>query len=232
MNFRNMPTSPQLKIANSFFSCVVFLFASIGFSVSLLVSHGVVDDEISFYFHISRFENREFVVGKESPVAICLVASIVYFILSCMSFRRNLSDKTSLAGDVVDAFFFPLLLSALVMLTDFLHIIFMFVLYGIYSIGIYDITLCPDTGDTVWVHLMTLYAYAGFWTGYLTGLILNLQFSKPGSGVVEVFVFIFVFGYNSYKVLRGEKMNEMEPFIKTCLRLGLLSSVFIQELRG
>lgn len=228
MIMKTFPTKLQCNLAASFLSSILFSFLTIGFSTALLASRKLVKSEISFYFHTSRFHNKEVIIGGEIPSLICLFASIFYAGLGFISFKNEWNELSSRLGETIDAIFFPLLLCALVMLTDFLHIIFMVSLYIIFSLTLTDLSINIRDAKThiLWVLIIS---FCSFWTGFTTGLIFNWTYSKPGSGVAEFISFLIIGGYDAYRTIRLGKHFDYDSFCKTLVRFVLLMCVFIEE---
>ena len=209
-------------------SSISFFLLALGFFVTILVNHKLATDDISFYFHNDKHVYEEFVFStEENPAIICLIASVIYCILGCVSLRESWTEKTLVFGEAADAFLFPILLCALVLLTDFLHIFFMTFIYVIFSVGMHEIDSKPNEGNIGILRVVSI-SFAVFWIGYFVGMYFNCNKTQPVYVIAQIAV-LGIWIYDLYRVEQYGSHVDYHFFIKTGLRVILLLVVFLQQ---
>lgn len=228
--FHTPPNKLRCEFVNSVFATIAFSLSSIIFIAVILANHGVASDQISFYFHTSRNTNKEFIIGDEMPGVICLVASITYLCLAILSFKLYWGETSSRLSEIADAIFIPLFLCAIIMLTDFLHIVFMVCNYVVFCLCLNDLIINKRDAITfiLWASIISL---ASFIVGYLTALFLNWNESKPGTGEAELFPFMFLITYDLYRLRYLQNLPRAHELLKSIIRLVLIASIFPEEIQ-
>lgn len=225
----NRPPKPKCDKITFIISSVVFLLLTLIFFIIILVNHGMATDEISFYFHTTKTHIEEVVIGGEKPVWICVFACLTYCVTSLTALKESLTEKSILVTRIADSIYFPLLLAALVLLTDLLHIIFMVCFYICFSIAVADYSYRKE-GNKFPIFWITVISGLTFWTGYFVGMGFNWANERPGAGVAQ-FSVLGIMIYDAYRVYNEGPVEYFDLSLMSTLRFILLMCVFIQEAR-
>lgn len=220
--------SERYPLIVSILSLCFFLAASIAFLVVILVNNKLLDDGVFMSYHLGLLKSETFKIGVESPAVICLVASVVYTILSAISIHPAWSHRAILLATATDALIFPLLFCSLFMLNDLIQLIIVVVLYIIHKTLVYDmsITVVEFISFRVWCSAM-LSILAILVIGSI-GSYFNYDHIRRGNGLAQIITHI-ILSYDLYiTLLKGQEFKH-DISVRQWNRLVLLICVFTQE---
>lgn len=218
----------KCPIIISIISLTSFLGLAVAFLVIVLVNNKILDDGVFMTFHMETFKSETFKIGVESPAVVCLIAAIIYAGFSAVSFNPKCDNAIKIGTNMVDSIFIPLLLCALVMLNDLLHIVFMIALYTIYKMLVHEMTATATEYISVRISISSTVAVGSVWSAYFIGWIFNHRHVKRGGGLAQLCV-LGLFVYDVYKVIKKGDAIKHEFGLQMANRFILLLCVFIEE---
>lgn len=215
-------------------SACIFPFVGVGFAISLLIEHKVID---SLYF--SHFSGEEsyfsFVVVNEQPAIVCCVAAFVYSLAFAFASRWAPSRMhCTYVLKICDSLFFPLMLCALVHLNDFIQVFLASCMYISLQLHLLDAMYSYEEFKPSKSRKASMVIECvSFYVVLLMGFFLNLNLNRPGGTVAQMFSFVVIF-YDVYRTyfisfIPGFKINfKWGALAENIMRFIMLVCVFVE----
>ena len=166
----------------------VHSITSLGFLIRLLVHHDVISSIYFSEYHGIGGIPIPSVVSFMDAAAACCAMSAIYALASGYMIYVGTDLKSHRSPTrICDMIFYPILLMALVNISDIIQLCAMIAIYSVMRVVLFrvfdDSTRILSTDDTIVVVVLG----SMFWFTYVFAMSFNYVSSKPGSGVAQCF---------------------------------------------